>query len=63
MRNYGVIKYVWYEPDYALLQGFVITLTTLLSTQRVCPPPRTKGGGYSPGGEGAGRQYFGRRQT
>ncbi len=36
-----------------------------LSTQRVCPPPVPKAGGrtHSPGGEGVGGQYFGRRQT
>ncbi len=38
-----------------------------LFTQRVCPPPAPKAGGYtlaeSPGGEGVGGQYFGTRQT
>ncbi len=32
-----------------------------LSIQRVCPPPAPKT--HSPGGEGRGGQYFGRRQT
>jgi hypothetical protein len=34
-----------------------------LSARRVCPPPATKAGGtHSPGGEGDGGQYFGRRE-
>ncbi len=34
------------------------------STQQVCPPLAPKAGGtHSPGGEGVGGQYFGRRQT
>jgi hypothetical protein len=35
-----------------------------LSARQVCPPPTTKAGGtHSPGGEGIGGQYFGRRET
>jgi hypothetical protein len=35
-----------------------------LSTQRMCPPPAPKAvGTRSPGGEGVGGWYFGKRQT
>jgi len=47
---------IWHLPNYWPSHP--------LSTQRVCPPPAPKSGGtHSPGGEGVGGQYFGRRQT
>jgi hypothetical protein len=49
---------VWRLPNYRTIDP------APLSTQRVCPPPAPKAGGtHSPGGEGVGSQYFGRRQT
>jgi hypothetical protein len=51
--------------EYRAVSGVFRTIDPPpLSTQRVCPPPAPKAGDtHSPGGEGVGGQYFGRRQT
>jgi hypothetical protein len=56
------------HKEYRAVSGVFRTIDpppTPLSTQRVCPPPAPPktGDTHSPGGEGVGRQYFGRRQT
>jgi hypothetical protein len=58
-----VLTYV----EYRAVSGIIQNIDPLpLSTQQVCPPSAPKGGGggdtHSPGGEGVGGQYFGRRQ-
>ncbi len=57
-------KYLHIYSTEQCLASFEL-LTPHPSPPSECVPPRTKGGGgtHSPGGEGVGGQYFGRRQT
>jgi hypothetical protein len=60
--HHKVLTYIEYRAVSGVFR--TILLTPPLSTQLVCPPPAPKAGGtHSPGGEGVGGQYFGRRQT
>jgi hypothetical protein len=62
--KHKVLAYIEYSTEQCLAASELLTPLPL-STQRVCPPPRTKGGGgrgeggtHSPGGEGGGESIF-----
>ncbi len=60
--HHKVLTYIEYRAVSGVFR--TILLTPPPSTQLVCPPPhQRRGGTHSPGGEGVGGQYFGRRQT
>ncbi len=69
-RPHKVLTYIEYRAVSAVSGVFQTTKLLTppppppLYPARVSPPPAPKAGGtHSPGGEGVGGQYFGRRQT